>query len=108
MSFYSQPTYILDIGDSETGPYIYIGDRWNPNNLLQLTYVFLPLNISDGEASIDGVSGSGRVDMDFTPSLQVDVADASITPPTWKLLSLKKPANATTSVLLAGGLEEVV
>ncbi|KAL7438251.1 hypothetical protein ACHAXH_009482 [Discostella pseudostelligera] len=39
VTFHSQPTYILPVGDK----FIFIADRWNGNNLSDSRYVWLPL-----------------------------------------------------------------
>lgn len=43
-TFYSQSNYVLPI-NAEKGHYIYIGDRWKPEELAKSTYVWLPLTI---------------------------------------------------------------
>lgn len=46
-TYSSQTSFILPFGDSA----IYMGDRWQPSNLMRSTYVWLPLSIS-GETDI--------------------------------------------------------
>lgn len=99
-TFGSQSTFILDIGTSEEPEYIFVGDRNDPINLWQATYIFLPLTINDSEIALTGDTDTGLLSIQFTPFLEVDVANHSITPPTWKLLSLNKPVDATPSVQL--------
>jgi len=41
----TQPTYILPVTGSETTSYLYIGDRWDPSDYHQSSYVFLKLEI---------------------------------------------------------------
>lgn len=52
-TFRSQSTYVLPINE-EKGEYIYIGDRWKPDDLGNSSYVWLPLRIDqDGNVSIE-------------------------------------------------------
>jgi hypothetical protein len=94
-TYWSQPTYIINIGTDAKPLYVYIGDRYytaaNARSLS--TYVWMPLTIDD-----NGTGGS--VKLEFRPELQLDVAKKQIVSPKWKLLSLKKPVQATTSVAL--------
>lgn len=99
-TWYSQPTYILDLSDNGTGPYIYVGDRWNPSELWQSTYVFLPLEVNDTGIPVTGVEGGGSINLPFMPNLEIDVAGKSLLEPEWKLLSLNKSVNATVSATL--------
>ena len=46
-TYHSQTSFILPFGDSA----IYMGDRWQPSNLMRSTYVWLPLVLS-GETDI--------------------------------------------------------
>lgn len=48
-TFYSQSTDIINIGQD----YLYIGDRWKPNNLGRSTYIWLPLKISKTEMKLN-------------------------------------------------------
>jgi len=43
-TFDTQPTYILTISGSEETTYLYVGDRWDPSDYHNSTYVFLPLS----------------------------------------------------------------
>lgn len=45
-TYYSQSTYVIPI-DEENGKFIYIGDRWTPDELGKSPYVWLPLTIDD-------------------------------------------------------------
>ncbi|MGM0876519.1 MAG: hypothetical protein ACQEWV_17555 [Bacillota bacterium] len=45
-TFYTQSTYVIPI-DEENGKFIYIGDRWTPEELGKSPYVWLPLKIDD-------------------------------------------------------------
>jgi hypothetical protein len=46
-TFSSQSTYVLPI-DGEKGKFIYMGDRWTPEELGNSRYVWLPLYVDDG------------------------------------------------------------
>lgn len=52
-TFHSQSTFILPVRDTEgnkiPGQYVYIGDRWIPNDLKDSRYIWLPLEF-DAEA----------------------------------------------------------
>ncbi|KAL3291858.1 glycosyl hydrolase family 43 protein [Colletotrichum asianum] len=48
-TFSSQTTFILPLGNDE---FIYMGDRWQSNNLLRSTYVWLPLEIKEINVSL--------------------------------------------------------
>lgn len=51
-TFQSQSNFVLPI-DEENGKYIYIGDRWKPDQLGESSYVWLPLFIDqDGKITI--------------------------------------------------------
>lgn len=50
-TFDSQSTYVLQIAD--TDKYIYIGDRWFPENPIDGTYVWLPIHFSDKGFTIE-------------------------------------------------------
>lgn len=97
-TFGSQSTYILDIGTVEDPQYIFVGDRYYEPELWQSTYIFIPLTINDTGIAVTGFVGSGLMSLQFTPLLEVDLTTNSIITPTWKLLSLNKPVNATASV----------
>lgn len=62
-TFDTQPTYILTIQGSETTSYIYVGDRWDPSNYFNSSYVFLPLSF-DTETSMS---------LDWASSITIDV-----------------------------------
>ncbi len=46
-TFRTQPTYIVTVQGSEKTSYLYLGDRWDPKNYFNSTYIFLPLKFSD-------------------------------------------------------------
>lgn len=99
-TYFSQSTFILNIGTDASPTYVYVGDRYNTVEFFDSTYVFLPLAINDSAPAATGATDSGLMSLQYTPSLQLSVANSSITPPTWKLLSLNKPVEATASVQL--------
>jgi len=47
-TYNSQTSFILPVFGTKTTSYIYIGDRWNSNNLTDSRYMWMPLTISDG------------------------------------------------------------
>ncbi|MGO4937891.1 glycoside hydrolase family 43 protein [Fundicoccus sp. Sow4_H7] len=52
-TFDSQSTFVLPI-DPNNGQYIYMGDRWEPDDLGKSTYVWLPLTVDNsGEVFIE-------------------------------------------------------
>ncbi|KAJ9139178.1 Coagulation factor 5 8 type domain-containing protein [Pleurostoma richardsiae] len=99
-TYYSQSTFILDIGTDDDPQYVFVGDRYDTNELFDSTYVFMPLTVDDDAAAVTGDTGSGLMTLQYEPELVVDIANNSIVPPTWKLLSLNKPVTATSSVAL--------
>ena len=44
-TFHSQSTYILPITGRNPGGFIYMGDRWEPNNLADSRYIWLPFQM---------------------------------------------------------------
>ena len=48
----SQTAFILPVFGSKTTSYVYVGDRWKPNNLADSRYVWLPLTIGSGTMSL--------------------------------------------------------
>lgn len=99
-TYYSQSTFIINIGSAEKPQYIFVGDRYNTVDLVESTYVFIPLTINDTAPAVTGDTGTGLMTLQYVPSLQLSVPNSSITPPLWKLLSLNKPVNATDSTQL--------
>ncbi len=50
-TFESQSTFVLQVAD--TGNYIYLGDRWRPENPIEGTYVWLPIDFTDNGFTIE-------------------------------------------------------
>ena len=50
ITFGGQSTYILPV-DGEAGKYIFMADKWNSNNLISSTYIWLPL-VMDGSKPV--------------------------------------------------------
>lgn len=103
-TYWSQSTWIENIGTDQDPVYIFIGDRYNTitTNLLQLsTYVFIPLYIDDDTAGQSGVTGSGNMTLVYDPAPKIDVKNHRIIPPEWRLLSLNQPVTASPSVALS-------
>lgn len=51
LTFRSQSTYILPVQGFESA-FIYIGDRWQPRNPIDGTYIFLPIDFEGGKFKI--------------------------------------------------------
>lgn len=49
-TFQSQTTFILPLGNDTV---IYMGDRWDSDNLMRSSYIWLPLQISDTDVSLE-------------------------------------------------------
>lgn len=47
LTYHSQSTYILPVAGKE-GQFIYLGDRWTPENAIDGRYIWLPLEFEDG------------------------------------------------------------
>ena len=47
-TFFAQSTYVLPVAASP-GKFIFIADRWNPKNLKDSRYIFLPLTVAGGK-----------------------------------------------------------
>ena len=89
-TFYSQPAFILTVQGSGTTSYLYCGDRWNPNQLGDSRYVWLPLTLNGTSASIE-----------YYDSISVDAATGAVSgAPNGTLISQGKVATAQSS---AGG-----
>jgi hypothetical protein len=50
-TFNSQSTFVLKVNDMKD-TFIFMSDRWNPENLRDSRYVWLPLRINDGKMII--------------------------------------------------------
>jgi hypothetical protein len=48
VTFHSQSTYVLEVKPG-SGQFVYIGDRWNPENLQDSRYIWLPMNWHHGQ-----------------------------------------------------------
>ncbi|PMC37316.1 hypothetical protein CJ195_11170 [Bacillus sp. UMB0899] len=68
-TFGSQSTYVIPV-DPENGKFIYMGDRWNKNDLTNSRYVWLPIEFGDedeiilqwyDEWKLDTLNRMGRV-----------------------------------------------
>ncbi|KAF2094306.1 Arabinanase/levansucrase/invertase [Rhizodiscina lignyota] len=47
-TYNSQTNFVLSVGNTS----IYMGDRWDPDNLMRSTYIWLPLNIIESTATM--------------------------------------------------------
>ena len=52
-TFNSQTTYVLPVKGKARTTYIYMGDRWVPNNLVTSSYIWLPLTIDGDTVSLE-------------------------------------------------------
>ena len=50
-TFHSQSTYILPVSGRKN-VFIYIGDRWNPQNAIDGRYIWLPIDFQDNRFNI--------------------------------------------------------
>jgi beta-xylosidase len=50
-TFESQPTFVLPVAGAP-GAFIFMGDRWRPNNAVDGRYVWLPIEFQDGVPAI--------------------------------------------------------
>jgi hypothetical protein len=64
----SQTTTILPVTGSSTTSYVFLGDRWNPGNLADSRYVWLPLSVS-----------GTTVSMSCQASWSIDTATGAVT-----------------------------
>lgn len=46
-TFDTQPTFIIPIQGSKSTSYLYVGDRWDPTQYFESTYVFLPIKFEN-------------------------------------------------------------
>lgn len=99
-TYWSQSTFIINIGTDASPVYVYVGDRYDTVSLFDSTYVFIQLTINDTAPAVTGATDSGLMTLTYNPSLQLSVSKGIIVPPTWKLLSLNKPVVASPSVQL--------
>ncbi|MGN6761918.1 MAG: family 43 glycosylhydrolase, partial [Leifsonia sp.] len=54
-TFDSQVSTVVPIGEGARSSFVYVGDRWNQDDLANSPAVWLPLEISGGRASIEWV-----------------------------------------------------
>ena len=98
-TFYSQPTFVLNIGSDKQPSYVYIGDRYDAVTAMgdRSTFVWMPLTIDDNAPSEAGEKGSGYLQVQFEPSLRISVSRKTVDPPPWRLLSLNQPVIASAA-----------
>lgn len=99
-TYYSQPTWIIDVGNAATPVYVYVGDRNAVGDLYSSSYVFMQLIIDDNAPAVTGDTGTGLMTISYVPNLQLDVKNQKVIPPADKLLSLHKPVDASEAVAL--------
>jgi Beta-xylosidase len=87
-TFYSQPAFILTVQGSTATSHIYVGDRWNPSQLSDSRYVWLPLTLNGTSASLD-----------YYDTISVDAATGVVNGVSnGTLLSQGKPATAQSAL----------
>lgn len=62
LTFLAQGTYVLPVFDKEN-TYIFMSDQWNPKNLRDSKYVWLPLYVNDEEVTIKWIDAWGMDDL---------------------------------------------
>jgi hypothetical protein len=48
-TYHSQSTMMLKVAGSDTTSVIFMGDMWNPSNLADSRYLWMPMQIGDGK-----------------------------------------------------------
>lgn len=87
----SQIHSIATITGSSTTSYIYMGDRWNPLNLSNHHYIWLPLTLNDANATAS---------LNWYSSWSIDAATGSVTLPS--LVNHAQGKTATASSTASG------
>lgn len=78
----TQPTYIIPIRGTETTSYLYVGDRWDPSDYHNSSYVFLPLEFPD-ETAME-MKWADALTIDFTTGrVEIQTVDSGL----WRLKS---------------------
>ena len=127
-TFGSQSTYVIPV-DRENGKYIYMGDRWNKNDLTNSRYVWLPIEFGDedeiilqwyDEWNLDTLDRMGRVtintdlpekvSLNEVPSLPNEInvtysGKQMDTPVTWDIN--EEDFSTPGTVVVEGALSEV-
>ncbi|MEV5029076.1 AbfB domain-containing protein [Paenibacillus sp. LPE1-1-1.1] len=85
----SQIHSIATITGSSTTSYIYMGDRWNPLNLGDHHYIWLPLTLNDSNATAS---------LNWYSSWSIDAATGSVTLPSLVNHAQGKTATASSTV----------
>ncbi|MBE1442369.1 family 43 glycosylhydrolase [Paenibacillus sp. OAS669] len=83
-SFYTQPAFIMTLNGSKETHTIYVGDRWNPSELRNSQYIWLPLQLENGIA-----------DMNYEREWNFDAATGEVQPSKDLLVSQGKPVTAS-------------
>jgi hypothetical protein len=78
-TFNSQTSFVLPVSGSSGTTYVYIGDRWNPNDLNSSQPIWLPLTINGGTASMNT----------FYESWSIDTATGSWAPLSFTMVGAK-------------------
>ena len=84
-TYYTQPAFIFKVEGSEADAYVYVGDRWNPTALRTSQYIWLPLQLGGGTAS-----------MNYAAEWDLDVAAGTYETAVDVLVSQDKPVAAST------------
>jgi hypothetical protein len=71
-TFGSQSTHVIPL-DPDAGTYIYMGDRWTPDDLAGAPYIWLPLTFGEGTSlSLEWQDEWSWEDLDAQPAYEVD------------------------------------
>ena len=72
-TFNSQSTFVLPGARSERSAFIFMADRWNPENAIDGRYIWLPLQFKDGRLAkhrVEEPLGSGCLSVQVTKKAQ--------------------------------------
>jgi hypothetical protein len=74
-TYQTQPAFVLPVQGSEGTGYLYIGDRWDPDDYYRSTYVFLPLEFPEDR----------RLELNWADAVSIDAGTGRI----WRKEGLK-------------------
>ncbi|MGQ4666063.1 OmpL47-type beta-barrel domain-containing protein [Metabacillus halosaccharovorans] len=93
-TYYSQPTNIMKITKSDgSNSYVYMGDRWRPNQLSDSRYVWLPITFNEAEHNAQ---------VTFTTGWKLNAATGDVQFPKVELISEGKQATITNNDSVTG------
>jgi len=65
ITFGGQSTYVLPV-EGKPGEFIFMADKWNPNNLISSTYIWLPLKVNNDIPTIQWYDSWDLSDLNLT------------------------------------------